>query len=271
MAGMDVTPLQMSRSSQAASRVAKSPIAEYITLSGVTFSYPRQRAVLTDFNLSVARGELLVIVGQSGCGKTTALNLIAGFEKPHKGTVLIDGEPITGPGPDQLVVFQGDRSLLGWLTAINNIEFGLKITGMSRQESRRRALDMLDRVGLAGQGDKYPHELSGGMKQRIQLARVLVCLQRVLLMDEPFAAVDALTRTALQDQLLNLLHDTDATVVFITHDIAEAVTLADRIVVMGRGGTVRETLEFDLAQPRKRGSAEFASLYDKLERALRES
>ena len=109
------------------------------------------------------------------------------------------------------------------------------------------------------------------MKQRIQLARVLVCLQRVLLMDEPFAAVDALTRTALQDQLLNLLHDTDATVVFITHDIAEAVTLADRIVVMGRGGTVRETLRVDLAQPRKRGSAEFASLYDKLERALRES
>jgi len=249
--------------------MGKAPNAEYIALKDVTFSYPGQHPVLTDFNLTVARGELLVIVGESGCGKTTALNLIAGFESAQKGTVSIDGEPITGPGPDRIVVFQGDRSLLGWLTALHNIEFGLKLAGMSRQESRRRALEMLDRVGLAGQGDKYPHELSGGMKQRIQLARALVSLQRVLLMDEPFAAVDALTRTTLQDQLLSLLANADATVVFITHDIAEAVTLADRVIVMRRGA-VRHTLEVELPRPRTRGSAEFASFYDKVERALRQ-
>jgi len=243
----------------------------------VAFSFgggPRagHRPVLGEVCLRIARGEFFCLLGPSGCGKTTLLNLLAGFEMPSSGTVSVAGHSIAAPGVDRMVVFQGDDSLFPWLTAIENVEFGLRMMGTTREERRRVATDALRVVGLAGQGDKFPRQLSGGMKQRIQIARAIVCRSQVLLMDEPFAALDAQMRSLLQDELVQLWQVTGATVLFITHDIAEALILADRIGLMSAGpaATIREVIDVRLGRPRRRDDLEFGQVYEQLNRVLSE-
>ncbi|MBA0053398.1 ABC transporter ATP-binding protein [Streptomyces sp. AJS327] len=207
---------------------------------------PRHVTALHDIELSVAPGEFTVIVGPSGCGKSTLLDLLGGLDHPTTGRVLVDGEPVTGPGPDRGTVFQ-QYALLPWRTALGNIEFGLEATGVPRHERRERAREFLDLVGLDGFGDRHPHALSGGMRQRVAIARSLAYDPDVLLMDEPFGALDAQTRESLQDELLRIWRRTGKTVVFITHGIDEAVLLGERVAVLtSRPGRVKEVLPITL-------------------------
>jgi NitT/TauT family transport system ATP-binding protein len=222
--------------------------------------------VLAQFELVITRGEFFCLLGPSGCGKTTVLNLMAGFIRPGSGTLTLEGRPITGPGVDRAVVFQGDDSLFSWLRSIDNVAFGPRMAGMPRDRRHGLAREFLRLVNLEGQEDKYPGELSGGMKQRVQIARVLANDPKIMLMDEPFGAVDAQTRTHLQDELVDIWDKTRKTVLFITHDISEAVLLADRIGVMtrGPGARIATIIPVELPRPRRRGSAEFGRLWEKI-------
>ncbi len=188
-----------------------------------------------DFSLAIEAGEFFCLLGTSGCGKTTVLNMVAGFEPVSAGDIRLDGRPIAGPAADRGVVFQGDDLLYGWLSAMGNIEFGLRMRGVPRREREQKSRHYLELVGLEGQDHKHPSELSGGMKQRIQIARVLANEPQMLLMDEPFAALDAHTRADMQRELKRICKATGKTVLFITHDIDEAIILADRIGVMHAG------------------------------------
>ena len=201
----------------------------YRSLQGVDYG------AVEHFSLDIEAGEFFCLLGPSGCGKTTVLKMLAGFEAPTGGQILMDGRPVTGASRDRGVVFQGDDSLYGWLTAIENVEFGLRMRHVAKAERRDCAMHYLELVGLVGQAQKYPAELSGGMKQRIQIARVLANEPKMLLMDEPFAALDAQTRSLMQDELAGIWQATRTTVLFITHDIDEAVTLGQRIGVMRAG------------------------------------
>ena len=174
------------------------------------------------------------MVGPSGCGKSTLLNLIAGFEEPSTGEILIDGRPVAGPGVDRGFVFQQPR-LLPWLTVRNNVELGPRFSGMAAAERRALAQEMLELVGLDGEGDRPPYELSGGMQQRASIARALAARPRILLLDEPFAALDALTRETLEDELRRIWHATGTTMVLITHSVDEAAYVGTRIVALSRG------------------------------------
>jgi NitT/TauT family transport system ATP-binding protein len=250
--------------------------APLVRLSGVGKRYRSRRGpeydALRGFDLEVSPGEFFCLLGTSGCGKTTVLNLIAGFEQPTDGTIEIDGRAITGPGRDRAVVFQGDDSLYPWLTALGNVEFGLKMRGVGRRERRQRALAHLDLVGLAGQEHKYPAELSGGMKQRIQIARVLANEPEILLMDEPFGALDAQTRAAMQEELARIWRATGKTVVFITHDIDEAVALGTRIGVMraGPASSMKTVLPVELpTAARNRTDDRFVAVYREVYELIR--
>lgn len=241
-----------------------------IELSGVSFGYqPGSPPVISGVDLVIPAGEFFVLLGPSGCGKTTVLDLIAGFIRPLAGTLLVAGRPVTRPGIDRVVVFQGDDSLLGWKTALENVEFGLYLAGASKNVRRQRASEAVETVGLSGHENKYPRELSGGMKQRVQIARALVSQSPVMLMDEPFGALDAMTRTNLQDEVSRLWEQYKRTVVFITHDIAEAVTLGDRVGIMGGSpaGLV-SVVPNELPRPRSRRSNGFGTMYGEIEAAL---
>ena len=222
--------------------------------------------MLKGLSLTIERGEFFCLLGPSGCGKTTVLNLLAGFEQPTAGAIRVDERPVTAPGVERTVVFQGDDSLYTWLTAVENVEFGLRLAGFEAGRRRATAERYLDLVGLHGQGHKYPSQLSGGMKQRIQIARALVCESPILLMDEPFAAVDAQTRSILQDELIGIWQQTGRTFLFITHDIGEAILLANRIGLMSAGPEARmKTIApVDLARPRRRSDPAFGALYERL-------
>ena len=222
--------------------------------------------MLKGLSLTIERGEFFCLLGPSGCGKTTVLNLLAGFEQPTAGAVRVDGRPVTAPGVERTVVFQGDDSLYTWLTAVENVEFGLRLAGVDAGPRRATAERYLDLVGLHGQGHKYPSQLSGGMKQRIQIARALVCESPILLMDEPFAAVDAQTRSILQDELIGIWQETGRTFLFITHDIGEAILLANRIGLMTAGpeAGMKTIVPVDLARPRRRGDPAVGALYERL-------
>ncbi|KAF1049172.1 ABC transporter ATP-binding protein [Xylophilus sp.] len=198
---------------------------------------------LKDVDLDVRDGELLTIVGPSGCGKSTLLDLLAGLSLPSAGGIFIDGAPVTGPGLDRGVVFQ-QYALFPWRTALRNVEFGLESKGLGARQRREQAREYLALVGLAGFEGHYPHQLSGGMKQRVAIARSLAFDPDVLLMDEPFAALDAQTREILQNELLRIWRKTGKTIVFITHGIDEAIVLGQRVAVMGtRPGRIRTIVE----------------------------
>lgn len=211
---------------------------------------------LTDINLAIHPGEFITLIGHSGCGKSTLLNLIAGLTLPTDGVMLCDGREIAGPGPERAVVFQ-NHSLLPWLTCYDNVYlavervFGAK-EGKAKLKERSQAALAL--VGLAHAETKFPHEISGGMKQRVGIARALAMEPKILLMDEPFGALDALTRASLQDELLRIVAATGATTVMVTHDVDEAVLLSDRVVMLSNGpsATIGEILEVPLARPRSR-------------------
>ncbi|AQT76851.1 MULTISPECIES: ABC transporter ATP-binding protein [unclassified Streptomyces] len=195
---------------------------------------------LDGIDLEIRSGEFLVVVGPSGCGKSTLLDLLGGLSTPTAGRILLDGKPVTGPGLDRGIVFQ-QYALLPWRTALGNVEFGLEATGVPRRERKDRAREFLDLVGLTGFEDRHPHQLSGGMRQRVAIARSLAYDPDVLLMDEPFAALDAQTRESLQDELRRIWQRTGKTVVFITHGIEEAVYLGQKVAVMtSRPGRIKE-------------------------------
>ncbi|MGY2006234.1 ABC transporter ATP-binding protein [Nocardia gipuzkoensis] len=201
---------------------------------------------IEDISLELREGEFLVLVGPSGSGKSTLLDLLGGLSKPTSGEILLDGKPITGPGLDRGIVFQ-QYALLPWRTARANIEFGLEAKGLRRKARRELAEHYLELVGLSGFGDRYPHELSGGMKQRVAIARSLAFDPEVLLMDEPFAALDAQTRESLQDELLRIWRATGKTVLFITHGIDEAVYLGQRVAVLtSRPGRVKAIVDVEI-------------------------
>jgi NitT/TauT family transport system ATP-binding protein len=240
--------------SQAATPAGGEPLIEAIhATAGYENLRERTRLIaLRDVSLTVAKGEFLAIVGPSGCGKTTLINMIAGFVRPIEGSVRVRGQEVAGPGADRAMVFQ-DYALLPWRTVEKNVRFAMENRRgkVPAAEQGQRTARVLDLVGLTGFEKSFPHELSGGMRQRVGIARALVTEPEILLMDEPFGAVDAMTREAMQAELEKIIAQTRQTVVFITHSIDEAITLGDRIVVVSnRPGTIREIIDVDLPRPR---------------------
>lgn len=220
---------------------------------GLTKRFPTPRGELTaldNISFSVHRREFLCVIGASGCGKSTLARLLAGLETPTAGSVLLDGQAVSGPGPDRGMVFQG-YTLFPWLTVKGNIMFGPRMAGRDGPDAERDARQWIDLVGLSAFENAYPHQLSGGMKQRVAIARALANRPRVLLMDEPFGALDAQTRCQMQHHLLQIWRNVDVTIVFITHDLDEAVYLADRVLVLDPNpGRVRELVEVPVPRPR---------------------
>jgi len=246
-----------------------------VAVDGVTKVFEQQGGdsveALADVSFTVDEGEFVCIVGPSGCGKTTLFRIIAGLEAATGGEVRLDGEPVTGPAMDRGMVFQ-EYGLFPWRTVLENVAFGLEQQDMDEQARRERAHEMIDLVGLDGFADAYPNELSGGMKQRVGIARALAVDPALLLMDEPFGSVDAQTRGMLHGELLDIWSETRKTVLFVTHDVEEAVTLADRVVVLSGGpGTVREVVDIDLDRPRERTDAAFADYQERILELIHES
>ena len=236
--------------------------------SGASFT------ALSDVDLAVEAGEFMVIVGPSGCGKSTLLDLVAGLSRPSQGRILLDGDAVVGPALDRGVVFQ-QYALFPWRSALANVEFGLETIGVGKRERTRRARDFLALVGLTGFEDRYPHELSGGMKQRVAIARSLAHDPDVLLMDEPFAALDAQTRETLQSELLRIWEQSRKTILFITHSIDEAVYLGQRVAVMtSRPGRVRQVIEIPIESRRRdddlRARPEFVAVRHEIWSLLRD-
>lgn len=230
----------------------------------------KDRAIqaLDNVNLEVKDKEFICILGPSGCGKTTLLRIIAGLDSPTSGEVLLDGTKIEKPGQDRGMVFQ-DYSLFPWRTVIDNIAFGLEIMGVDKKERYEDAREYLNLLNLASFGNSYPYELSGGMRQRIAIVRALINNPKLLLMDEPFGALDAQTRNIMQAELLRIWEKKQKTIIFITHSVDEAVYLADRIVVMSaRPGTVKEIFCVDLPRPRIRTSQETNLIRDRVLKSL---
>jgi NitT/TauT family transport system ATP-binding protein len=226
-----------------------------LSARGVSKSFRNARGQVTpaleDVTLDVAPGEFVCLIGPSGCGKTTLLNLFAGLNRPDEGQVLMDGRPITAPGPDRAVLFQ-EPALFPWMSVRQNVDFALRMIRVEPAERRERAMHWLGKVHLTGFADAQPHELSGGMRQRAALARALACQPSVLLADEPFAALDAQTREILQGELQRVWQETRNTFVFVTHNVREAVFLADRVVLMSAPpGTLVAEHRIEAPRPRE--------------------
>jgi NitT/TauT family transport system ATP-binding protein len=242
-----------------------------IVARNVTAGYENRRAktrliALRDVSLEIQRGEFLAIVGPSGCGKSTFINMIAGFLKPLEGTLEVEGKPVRGTGADRAMVFQ-DYALLPWRTVERNVVFAMENRGSkpSKAEQAERVAEALGLVGLTGFEKSYPHELSGGMRQRVGIARALVTKPDILLMDEPFGAVDAMTREGMQAEFERIIAKTHQTVVFITHSIDEAVMLGDRVaVISNRPGRIKEVVDVDLPRPRLEGDAKSSPRFAEL-------
>jgi nitrate ABC transporter ATP-binding subunit len=223
---------------------------------------------LAPVDLAIPQGEFVCMIGASGCGKSTLLRIIAGFEEPTTGDVSIYGKAITGPGRDRGMVFQ-DYALFPWMTVRQNISFGPRQRQLPREEIERTTDEFIKMVGLERFADRYPNQLSGGMKQRVAIARVLANNANILLMDEPFGALDALTREQLQHELLQIWKRTGVTTIFVTHSVEEAVLLADRVLVMSAGpGRIDSDFRIDLARPRDVSSPEFNALRRDVARRL---
>ena len=238
---------------------AVSPNPKFIDISHTDMVFNTKRGpfhALQDINLTVAKGEFVTLIGHSGCGKSTLLNLIAGLTMPSSGVLLCANREIAGPAPERAVVFQ-NHSLLPWLTCYENVYLAVErvfASNESKPQMKQRTMAALELVGLTAAANKRPHEISGGMKQRVGIARALSMEPKVLLLDEPFGALDALTRAHLQDELLKIVAKTLSTVVMVTHDVDEAVLLSDRIVMLTNGpqATIGEILSVPLARPRDR-------------------
>jgi sulfonate transport system ATP-binding protein len=226
--------------------------------------------VIENFNLEIAEGEFIAIVGSSGCGKSTLLRLLAGLDADFEGQIVIDGQPIQGIGADRAVVFQEPR-LFPWLNVEQNIELGLHNASLSTAEKAQRILQAVSMIGLEGFDKAYPHQLSGGMAQRVAIARSLVSEPRIFLLDEPFGALDALTRYQMQNELLRIQAQAKISTLFITHDVEEAVTLADRVVILKpQPGRIDAIVEIDLPRPRNRASFALHQLKEQVFRRLTE-
>ena len=235
----------------------------FIRIDNLSKTYQKDEKItvaIEDFDLDIKKGELISIVGPSGCGKTTILRMIAGLLEPTSGSISIAGRPCSGPGPDRGMVFQ-DFALLPWRSVRRNVELGLEIAGMPKEERKARAEKYLEIVGLQDFADSSINELSGGMKQRVGIARALVNNPDVILMDEPFGALDAQTMNIMQAGLVRILEKTDQTIIFITHSVDEAVFLSDRIVILTkRPAKIKEIVEIPWPRPRDRASPEFTAL-----------
>ena len=233
-------------------------------LSKVFVKGKKEIVALRNFSLDIREGEIVCLLGPSGCGKTTVLRILAGLETPDSGRVLVKGRPVSNAGPDRGMVFQ-EFALFPWRSVRKNIEFGLEVKGVLPSERGKISSRYIELVGLKGFEDSHPKELSGGMKQRVGIARALANEPAVLLMDEPFGSLDAQTRNLMQKELLRIWAATGKTILFVTHSVDEAVFLADRIVVMtARPGMVREIIDVNLARPRDRTSGEFISVRGKV-------
>jgi NitT/TauT family transport system ATP-binding protein len=252
-----------------------------IEIAGLSKTFPARGKdapveALKDVSLTINDGEFVTVLGPSGCGKTTLLRMVGGLIRADQGTISLDGKAINGPGPERAMVFQS-IALMPWATVLNNVAFGLKLRGVSRSDRETRAKELLELVGLTGFENRLPGELSGGMQQRVGLARALAVDPKILLMDEPFGALDEQTRRLLQEELLQIWETTRKTVIFITHSMEEAVLLGDRIVLMSpRPGRVVDVLPVPLPRPRAatvdqiEGSAEFAAITAQLWHRLRD-
>ena len=229
----------------------------YLVVEGAAKTFETRNGdfvALTAIDLSIRKGEFVTLIGHSGCGKSTLLNLVSGLLKPTEGTILLANKHIEGPGPDRGVVFQ-NHSLLPWLTCFENVYLAVeRVFADNKARLRERTHAALELVGLSHAEQKYPHEVSGGMKQRVGIARALAIEPKVMLLDEPFGALDALTRATLQDELMRIVEKTGATVLMVTHDVDEAVLLSDRVVMMTNGPAARigEILAIPLPRPRVR-------------------
>jgi NitT/TauT family transport system ATP-binding protein len=234
-----------------------------LEILGVTKSFGTAEAgilALSRVDLTIGEGEFVCLLGPSGCGKSTLLNIIAGFVDPTDGVVQLDGQAVTGPGPDRGVVFQ-EHALFPWLTVQENVGFGLKMRGVEPRKTAETVRRFIDFIGLHGFAPRFPKDLSGGMRQRVAIARALANDPKILLMDEPFGALDAQTRMLMQDELIRIWLETRKTVVFVTHSIEESLLLADRIVVMSaRPGTIKEIIEVKDPRPRDDTVPELAAL-----------
>lgn len=233
-------------------RLKKRPVTLSVENMGKVFDTPKGEVqALRDISFQVHRREFVCVIGPSGCGKSTLIRILAGLENPSSGRMLLNGEPVSGPCPDRGMVFQG-YTLFPWLNVKRNVMFGLLESGHSRQTAEQEAMQWIDLVGLSRFAESYPHQLSGGMKQRVAIARALANQPKILLMDEPFGALDAQTRARMQAYLMEIWQNIDITILFITHDLDEAIYLADRILVLkANPGEVEELVEVPVPQPRK--------------------
>ena len=243
-----------------------------LELNDVTVSFQSpdgsRMTALRDMSLSVEQGELVALVGPSGCGKSTALNVLAGQVRPVSGQVRLAGEPVKGVSPSVGYISQAD-TLLPWRTVLDNVALAMELRGVEKRERREAARGLMARMGLSGFEDNYPRELSGGMKKRAAIARVLAVDPAILMMDEPFGPLDALTKEKLQDEILALWESTGCTILYVTHDLTEAITLADRGVLMSaRPGRVVREYPIDLPRPRRVMDVKFSPRFVELERAI---
>jgi NitT/TauT family transport system ATP-binding protein len=255
-------------------QTAQTARKESIALTGVFRSYADSRGsstrALQNIDLEIEQGEFVCIVGPSGCGKSTLLHLLAGLDRPTTGEVTVDGSPVNGPGTDRILLFQ-ELGLFPWLTVRQNVEFGLKMAGVSKDDRRDQARVFLRMVHLSHFEDHYIHQLSGGMKQRVALARSLALRPKILLMDEPFAALDAQTRDMLHDELERIWKETSPTIVFVTHNVREAVRLGDRVLLMSfRPGRIKKQFQINLHRPRHVEDSDVAYLSKEILGQLRE-
>ncbi|MDT4928049.1 MAG: sulfonate transport system ATP-binding protein [Pseudonocardiales bacterium] len=257
--------------------MSTNPATNAIELRGVTkrFATPSGEVftALRDLDMEVAPGEFCAVVGPTGCGKSTTLTLVSGLERASRGTVKVDGRPVSGITPGVGFMFQTD-AVFPWKSVLDNVAAGPRFRGAGRRKSNEAARDWLRRVGLAGFEDRYPHQLSGGMRKRVALAQSLINEPRVLLMDEPFSALDVQTRSIMSDELLALWEQTRPAVIFVTHDLEEAIALADKVIVLTAGpGRIKATFQINLPRPRKaqeiRFTDEFVALYSEIWEALR--
>jgi NitT/TauT family transport system ATP-binding protein len=251
-------------------------VSKTFRVRGGRYSEDHLLPVLRHISFDVAEGEIVSLIGESGCGKTTLLRIVQGLVRLDRGAIRVDGKPVTGPGRDRGFVFQ-QATLLPWRTARANVEFGLELQGLPASQRHKKAQELLELVGLGAAGEQFPHQLSGGMQQRVGLARALAIDPSILLMDEPFSALDAQTREVLQRELLRIQHETGKTILFVTHDLDEAIYLSNRVIVLGaKPGRIKKIIDIPFGPdrpelPEMRGDMAFQAIRSEMWELIRSS